>query len=145
MGDDIVFWIIQGPGWLLFAYLVVAQCTSALSYELGVRWGTQEPREQITDVGVAFWWGLALADLVFYTPLLAVGLIAHWVGADWVGPVLGAALGATVYWPVASLATVWKARGAAGWKLPKERQYWVVLPLIAGWGAVALVLLVVSA
>jgi hypothetical protein len=106
--------------------------------------GTQEPREQITDVGVAFWWGLALADLVFYAPLLGVGLVAHWIDTDWASPVLGAALGTTVYWPIASLATVWKARGAPGWNLPKESQYWLVLPMVAGWGLVALVLLVMA-
>ena len=54
---------------------------------------------------------------------------------------LGAALGVTVYWPIACLWTVKTARGAAGWDLPKERQYWTVLPIIAGWGALGLVLL----
>lgn len=141
MWNGIAFWIIQGPGWVLFAYLVIAQCTAAFSYELGVRMGTQEPREQITEVGTAFWWGLALADLVFYTPLLGVGLIAHWAGSGLAGPLLGAALGTTVYWPIVSLATVWRARGAPGWSLPKEAQYWVVLPMIASWGLIALILL----
>ena len=141
MGGNIAFWIIQGPGWLLLVYLVVAQCSAAISYELGVRMGTQEPADRITGIGTAFFWGYALADLVFYVPLLGVGLVAHWAGSDWAGPVLGAALGTTVYWPIACLATVWKARGEPGWNLPKEAQYWVVLPVIAGWALVALVLL----
>jgi hypothetical protein len=67
------FWIIQAPGWLLFIYLVFAQCAAAFSYNLGVRMGTQEPAMQITEVGAAFWWALAFADLVFYTPLLGLG------------------------------------------------------------------------
>lgn len=142
---ELVFWFVQAPGWLLFLYLLFAQCVSAFSYQLGVRMGTQEPAEQITEVGAAFWWALAFADLVFYTPILGLGLVAHALDLDWATLVLGAALGATIYWPIASLATVWKARGAPGWSLPKERQYWVVLPLIAGWGFVALVALSVGA
>jgi len=128
-------WMILLPGGLLFAYLAVAQCLSAVSYDLGVRMGAQEPPEQITEVGAAFWWGLALADLAFYTPLLGAGLIGFWLQTGWADIVLAAALGVTVYWPLASLATVWRARGAAGWSLPKEGQYWVVLPVIAAWGA----------
>lgn len=139
--EELAFWAIQIPGWLLFAYLVVAQCTAAISYEFGVKLGSQEPAQQITEVGVAFWWGLAFADLVFYTPVLGLGLVGQILGAEWTVLVLGAALGITVYWPIASLATVRAARTARDWHLPKEAQYWMVLPLIAGWGAIGIVLL----
>ncbi|NNK67348.1 MAG: hypothetical protein HKO95_11495 [Rhodobacteraceae bacterium] len=139
--NPFVFWFIAGPGWALFLYLCVAQCLSAISYRLGIRMGAQEPAERITEVGVAFWWAVAFSDLVFYTPLLGLGLWGHWTGAGWAPIVLAAALGITVYWPIMSLAAVYRARSAPGWTLPKERQYWVVLPIIAAWGALALVLL----
>lgn len=142
---NIAFWIIQGPGWLLFAYLVVAQCTAAVRYSLGVSLGTQEPAERITDVGVAFFKGYAGADLIVYVPLLGVGLLGHFVGSSWSGIVLGAALGITLYWPIACLWTVRAARGAEGWDLPKEEQYWVVLPLIAGWAVLGLVAIIATA
>ncbi|MCP4098688.1 MAG: hypothetical protein GY748_20870 [Planctomycetaceae bacterium] len=140
MLEQVTFWIIQGPGWALFTYLVVAQCVAAFSYDLGVRMGTQEPSNQVTQVGVALFWGFAFADLIFYTPLLGVGLVAHWIGTNWAVAALAAALGTTIYWPVTCLATIWKARGAEGWNLPKESQYWVVLPIIAGWATIALIL-----
>ncbi len=139
--SNIAFWIIQVPGWLLFLYLVAAQCTAAVSYALGVKMGTQEPSERITEVGVAFFKGYAGADLVFYAPLLGLGLLGHYLGASWSTVVLSAALGVTVYWPIACLWTVRAARGAAGWDLLKEEQYWIVLPAIAGWGALGLILL----
>ena len=138
---NIEFWIIQVPGWLLFLYLIVAQCISAFDYSLGVRMGTQEPAERITEVGVAFFKGFARADLV-YAQLLALGLAGHFWDAAWSGPILGAALGITVYWPIVCLSAVRAARGAAGWDLPKEAQYSVVLPGISFWGAVALIALV---
>ncbi len=46
---------MQSPGWLLLVSLVFAQGVSALSYELGVTLGTQEPAEAITEVGAALW------------------------------------------------------------------------------------------
>ena len=142
--SNIAFWIIQVPGWLLFAYLLVAQCTAAVSYALGVKMGTQEPAERITDVGVAFFKGYAGADLIFYVPLLGLGLFGHAIGASWSAILLGAALGITVYWPIACLWTVSAARGAEGWDLPKEEQYWVVLPIIGGWAALGLVLILLQ-
>jgi len=54
MRDGIAFWVIQISGWILFVYLVVTQCTAALSYELGIRMGTQEPPERVTQVSAAF-------------------------------------------------------------------------------------------
>lgn len=135
------FWLIQVPGWVLFVYLAVAQCTAALSYALGVRMGTQEPASRVTEVGVAFWKGYAFADLVIYTPLLGFGLWGHAMQAAWAPLILGPALGITVYWPVACLRTVVAARDAPGWALPKERDYWIVLPLIALWGLIGLALL----
>lgn len=141
--SQIAFWIVQGPGWALFTYLVVAQCVSAFDYARGVRMGAQEPAERITAVGVAFFKGFAGADL-FYAPLLALGLLGHFRGAAWSDPVLGAALGITVYWPIVCLWSVSAARGARGWDLPKEAQYWRVLPAISLWGAVGMIVILLT-
>ena len=142
--SDIAFWMIQLPGWTLFAYLLMAQCTAAMSYSLGVRMGTQESPKHVTEVVVAFWKGYAGADLVFYTPLLGIALVGHFLQTSWAEISLAAALGVTVYWPIACLWTVRTARSAKGWYLPKEAQYWVVLPIIALWGTVGLFLLLLG-
>lgn len=97
--------------------------------------GTQEPAERITAVGVALFRGLAVGDLLFYTPLLGAGLAGHLFGWSWGGPLLAAALGITVYRPIACLATVRNARGTPGWTLPKEASHRAVLPAVARWGA----------
>lgn len=134
MSRDSGFWLLQGPGWLLFLYLVYAQAIPAVDYDLGIAMGTQESADQVTEIGVAFLYGFAFADLVFYCPLLAVGLIGHWLGRGWGRALLCAALGITVYWPVVCLAAIFAARGAAGWNLSNEAAYWIVLPLITLWG-----------
>ena len=135
MKRGIGFWLLQVPGWLLLFYLIYAQAIPAFSYETGVAMGTQEPSEQITEVGVAFWYGFAFADLVIYIPLLAAGLIGHYLGKIWGRVIICAALGITLYWPVVCLAAVIAARNAAGWNITDESPYWIVLPLIALWGA----------
>ncbi len=130
-------WFLQIPGWLLLAYLAYAQAIPVFDYDLGVRMGTQESAQQITEVGTAFWYGFAFADLVIYIPLLAAGLIGHWRSCPWGPVILGAALGITVYWPVVVLAAAVDARDASGW-LIDETSYWVVLPIIAAWAIWAL-------
>ncbi len=123
---------LQIPGWLLLLYLVYAQAIPAFDYELGVRMGTQESADQVTEVGAAFWYGFAFADLVIYIPLLAAGLIGHLRRQPWGRVVLGAGLGITVYWPVVVLAAAVDARDAAGWAI-EETPYWIVLPAIVAW------------
>jgi hypothetical protein len=126
------FWLVQIPGWLLVAYLTYAQAISAFDYELGVRMGTQESAAQITEVGAAFWYGFAFADLVVYIPLLVAGLLGHWGSRAWSKMVLGPALGITIYWPVVVLAAAVDARDATGWIID-EAPFWFVLPTIGVW------------
>ena len=129
------FWFVQVPGWILLAYLIYAQGIPAFGYDLGVKMGTQESAEMITEVGTAFWYGFALGDLLIYIPILCAGLIGHMQSKAWGRIFLSAALGITVYWPVVCLIAVVDARGAAGWNIANEMPYWIVLPLIATWGA----------
>jgi len=133
------FWGLQIPGWLLLVYLVYAQGITAFNYELGVSMQTQEPAELITEVGTAFWYGFAFGDLVFYIPILLIGLIGCIRGNQWGRVAMAAALGITVYWPIVCLAAMVDARGAAGWHLSNETSLWVVLPLITAWGAWGLI------
>jgi len=135
---DFSFWSVQIPGWLILAYLIYAQAIPAFDYQIGVRMGTQEPAETITEVGTAFWYGFAVGDLLIYVPLLAVGLIGLLREARWGRAVAAAAFGITVYWPIVCLAAVVDARGAPGWNLPDETAFWIVLPVIALWGFWAL-------
>ena len=43
------FWLLQGPGWLLLAYLVYAQAIPVFDYEVGVQMGTQQSADRITS------------------------------------------------------------------------------------------------
>jgi hypothetical protein len=135
--------LVQVPGWLLLFYLACAQAPAAFDYEIGVRMGTQEPAKSITEVGAAFWYGFAFADLVVYIPFLAAGLIGYRLGTRWGRGMLAAALGVTVYWPVVVLAAAVDARDAAGWTID-ETPYWIVLSIIFTWALLALFRIVLS-
>jgi hypothetical protein len=141
MNRGLAHWGLQIPGCLLLAYLFYAQAIPAFDYELGVRMGTQEPAGNITEVGAAFWYGFALADLAIYIPLLGAGLLGHWLGRQWWKVFFSAALGITLYWPLVVLTAAVNARDAAGWDID-ETAYWAVLPLIAGWALCALFVVV---
>ncbi len=136
---DKSFWGIQIPGWLLLIYLVYAQGITAFGYDIGVSMGTQEPVEVITEVGAAFWYGFAFADLIIYIPVLVAGLIGHLRARRWGKLWMAAALGITVYWPIVCLAALVEARGAAGWNIANETPYWLVLTLVAAWGVWGLI------
>ena len=133
------FWALQIPGWLLLAYLIYAQGITAFGYDLGVAMGTQESPEAITEVGAAFWYGFAFGDLLTYIPILLLGLIGHLRATRWWRIPMAAALGITVYWPVVCLAALVDARGAPGWNISAEAPYWIVLSVIAAWGAWGLI------
>ncbi|MEO1243267.1 MAG: hypothetical protein AAFX54_15255 [Pseudomonadota bacterium] len=126
--------IFQAIGWLFLVYLIVMQGVSAFNYELGVAMGAQEPAETVSEVGVAFWKGFAVADIATYIPLLMLGLLGSLLGRAWGRVALAAALGITIYWPVVCLVTIVQARGAEGWSVTEQTAYWITLPLIALWG-----------
>lgn len=127
------FWCLQVTGWLFLIYLIYAQAIPAFNYDLGIAMGTQESAGQVTEIGVAFWKGFAVGDLLTYIPLLAAGLIGHFLQKSWGRLMLAAALGITIYWPAVILSAVIAAQGAEGWNFNAETAYWIVLPLIALW------------
>eukprot|EP00985_Skeletonema_marinoi_P007804 scaffold3479_cov208-Skeletonema_marinoi.AAC.3 len=132
---------LKYPGWALFVYLLIGQGLPAINYDLGVRMGTQDSAEVVTEVGVAFWkgkltsdTGFALGDLIFYIPLLGFGLLT----SNYVA--LSAALGITTYWPIVCLAAAINAQDAPGWSLD-DTPFLIVLPMISMWGLWCLLLI----
>ena len=51
--------MLQGSGWVLVFYLIIAQGIPAFDYQIGVRMGTQRSAAAITNVVAVFGYGFA--------------------------------------------------------------------------------------
>ena len=118
----------------MLIFLIYGQGIAAFDYDLGVRMGTQDAAEIVTDVGVAFWRGFAIADAAVYIPLLFIGLLGCFWRKTWGLIALTAALGISVYWPLTCLMAVFYAQDALGWSLGVNSAYAIILPVISVWG-----------
>jgi len=141
-----IYWVIS-TAWVLLIYLIYGQALSALSYDLGVHLGTQLPADIITEIGVAFFLGFAIVDAIVYIPLFLVSLVGFWAMYTWWWVLFSAALGISLYWPIACLATMTFLQNEPTWKLPNEeyRTYSVVLPCISIWATWGLWLMLAEA
>ncbi|NNC36609.1 MAG: hypothetical protein EX271_04175 [Acidimicrobiales bacterium] len=131
--------LLQIPGWILVLYLIYSQAIPAIDYELGVAMGTQEPASEVSEVGVAFWRGFAIADLVAYIPLFIVGLIGYYLQKTWGRIALAASLGISIYWPITCLTAVVIAQNSDAWTMSIPFIFWIVLPAIVLWSLWGLV------
>eukprot|EP00986_Skeletonema_menzelii_P001433 scaffold379_cov145-Skeletonema_menzelii.AAC.4 len=126
--------MLKYPGWVLFVYLLVGQGLPAINYDLGVRMGTQDSAEVVTEVGVAFWKGFAFGDLILYIPLLGFGLLT----SNHVHQINKWNIHST--FTAVCLATAINARSAPGWTLD-DTPFLIVLPMISLWASRCLWLL----
>lgn len=131
------FWILMIAGIFLLAMLLLGQTMSFIDYEFTVEMGLQEPKEEITQIGVALNKGFGVGDTLVYIPLLVTGLAGLWRKRMWGVFAMSGALAITVYWPVVSIFMLFFARGAMGFHFTRYASYGVILGLITlygGWG-----------
>lgn len=108
------FWLLIIGGAVLGAAYIAGQTLSLFDYERTVAWGLQEAEADIGITGRAFNFGFAIADTVFYVPILAAGLWGLWRRASWARVPLVAALGISVYWPLLTTAAAAFGHGQPG-------------------------------
>ena len=123
------FWPLMIGGGILAAVFVAGQSVAVVDYERVVAWGLQEPVNDIGITGLAFNLGFAFADTLFYVPILIAGLWSLWHRKAWGLPVMAAALGVSVYWPLVCTAALIFGHGQPGFGYPAATAY---LPLTGG-------------
>jgi hypothetical protein len=128
------FWFLQVSGWLFVLYLITAQGISAFDYELGVSMGTQDAVDNVTEIGVAFWRGFAIAYVIVYIPLFLIGLVGHFIGKNWGKIALAGALAITIYWPITCFIAITIAKKSEAWTAELPFVYYIVLPVFVVWG-----------
>lgn len=120
------FWPLMICGGLLTAVYILGQGVAVIDYERAVAWGFQEPANDVGITGLAFNLGFAFADMLFYVPILIVGLWGLWHRKAWGLPAMAAALGISVYWPTVCTIALVFGHGQAGFGYPDALTY---LPL----------------
>ena len=125
-GRPMGFWLLIVVGVLLNCAYLVGQVYALINYERTVAWGLQEPASDIGVTGMAFNFGFAVADAMFFVPVFLAGLLGLWRRKVWGLIALTAALGISVYWPVMTTAAALFGQGQAGFGYPSPIAY---LPL----------------
>lgn len=120
------FWLLILVGVLLNCAYLAGQVYALIDYERTVAWGLQESASDIGVTGMAFNFGFAVADAMFYVPVFLAGLLGLWQRKVWGLMALSAALGISVYWPVMSTAAAQFGQGQVGFGYPSPITY---LPL----------------
>lgn len=128
------FWFLIGVGTILNIMYLIGQTMAIINYDFTVSMDLQEPVTEITEVGVALNKGFGLGDTFIYMPLFIAGIIGL-IRRSTVGfYMMIGAMGITIYWPVVSLATLYYAKSAAGWRFNDYTSYTIVLSLITLYG-----------
>ncbi len=128
------FWVVTLGNILVLAMLALGQTMSLIDYELTVSMGLQEPREVITEMGVAINKGFAAGDTLVYVPLVVLGLLGLWKRAVWGVFATTGALAITAYWPIVNLSMLLFAKGAPGFNFTQFPFYSVILGSVTLYG-----------
>ncbi|WP_292467421.1 hypothetical protein [Methanolobus sp.] len=134
VSKSIAFRIFIFIGVILAIMLLSGQTYSLMDYDQAVSMGLQESVEEVSEVGVAWAKGFALADTLLYLPLLLLGIGGLLKRKAWGLYSMVGAMAITAYWPIVSLATVFIGRDTLNLNPDKYVSYSIILPLIALYG-----------
>lgn len=133
-GSILGFCVLIIGGSLLAFMLILGQAMSLIHYDFVVSMGLQEPKEIVSEMGVAVNKGFALSDTVIYLPLLLAGLIGLCFKKTWGLLAMSGALAITAYWPIAALSILFFAKGSPGFCFSNYISYTILLITVSLYG-----------
>ncbi len=128
------YWVLIIIAVFLVITFLLGQTLSLFNYELTVKMGLQESKEEIREVGIAFLKGYAFSDTVIYIPLLIIGIFGLLKSKKWGLYSMFGALAISVYWPAAILYSVFTGRESINLGADKYLSFSILLPLIMIYG-----------
>ena len=135
--QDIGFWILMIPGFLILLMLIFGQMMAVIDYDFTVSIGMQEPADVWGEFGVAMNKAFGVSDTLIYLPLLFFGLIGLWLKKSWGLFTMIGALAITAYWPVMHIFYVLYAEGLPGFNFTEFASFittLIIITLYALWG-----------
>ncbi len=128
------YYLLIGLSILLTVVYLAGQTLSMIDCELATSFGLNEPKEQLTKLGLALNKEFGFADVFVYLPLLIVGIIFLIKKSTMGFFAMCAAMAITIYWPVVSMSTLFYAKGAPGFTFDDFLSYSIFLSIIAFFG-----------
>ena len=128
--QDIGFWILMIPGFLILLMLIFGQMMAVIDYDFTVSIGMQEPADVWGEFGVAMNKAFGVSDTLIYLPLLFFGLIGLWLKKSWGLFTMIGALAITAYWPVMHIFYVLYAEGLPGFNFTEFASFITTLIII---------------
>lgn len=127
-------WFILISGIFLLCFFVLGQTMSLINYDFTVALGLQEPKNVISEIGVAINKGFGAGDTIVYIPLFLAGLIGLWKRKSYGLFAMTGAFAITAYWPMCCIFFLFFARGSHGFHFSNYASYTIILTLLTVYG-----------
>lgn len=137
----VAFWLITVFLAVSVALLLLGQTMSVLDYDLTVRLGLQESREQVGAHGVQVNRAFGAGDTVVYIPLMVASLAGLWLRRRWALLTTAAVAGISVYWTAVVGSMLAFLPGTPGYDYAAPLSIWLFVGAYALFGIWCLVYL----
>ena len=138
----VAFWVIVVYLGLSVVVMLTGQTMAVVNYDLAVRLGLQEGREEMGEFGVEVNRAFGAGDTVIYVPLMAVSLVGLVARRRWALLTTTAVFGVSAYWAATILSMLVFLPGASGYSNVPGPEIWLFVGFYLLSGVVGLVYMV---
>jgi hypothetical protein len=128
------FWVIVVFLVVSTVLMLVGQTMSIFDYDLTVRLGLQESREQVGELGVQVNRSFGVGDTVVYIPLFIASLVGLWLGKRWSLLTTAAVFGVSAYWSVTVGSILLLSPGTPGYDYAPGAEIWLFVGAYLAFG-----------
>ena len=136
------FWVIAVYLGLSVVVMLTGQTMAVVNYDLAVRLGLQEGREEMGEVGVEVNRAFGAGDTVIYVPLMVVSLVGLVARRRWAVLTTTAVFGVSAYWAATILSMLVFLPGASGYSNVPGPEIWLFVGFYLVSGVVGLIYMV---
>ena len=138
----VAFWVIVVYLGLSVVVMLTGQTMAVVNYDLAVRLGLQEGREEMGEFGVEVNRAFGAGDTVIYVPLMAVSLVGLVARRRWAVLTTTAVFGVSAYWAATILSMLVFLPGASGYSNMPGPEIWLFVGFYLLSGVVGLIYMV---
>ena len=134
----VAYWVIVVFLGLSVVVMLTGQTMAVVDYDLAVRLGLQESREEVSEYGVEVNRAFGAGDTVICVPLMAVSLVGLLARRRWALLTTTAVFGVSAYWSATILSMLVFLPGAEGYNNQPGLEIWLFVGFYLVCGVVGL-------